>query len=104
MQFPGRLPHTGDGCRQAGARRHPRAPGAPMHTHPFSLHVLAGMDEVAPEAWDSLVGVDNPFVEHAFLQALETSGSVGTPDTGWVPRHLLLRDGARLVGALPLYE
>ena len=32
----------------------------------------------------------NPFVLHAFLSALETSGSV-TPETGWLPRHLVVR-------------
>ena len=32
----------------------------------------------------------NPFVLHAFLSALEASGSV-TPATGWLPRHLVVR-------------
>ena len=32
----------------------------------------------------------NPFVLHAFLSALEASGSV-TPATGWLPRHLIVR-------------
>lgn len=53
-------------------------------------------------AWDALAGDDDPFVEHAFLRALETSGSVGE-DAGWLPVHVTVWDGARLVGALPLY-
>jgi len=46
---------------------------------------------------------DNPFVSHAFLSALEQSGSVG-PRTGWQPRHLLGEDaGGALLGAAPCY-
>jgi hypothetical protein len=52
--------------------------------------------------WDALGDADNPFVEHAFLAALEASGSVG-PGTGWVPRPVVARQGGRLVGAVPLY-
>lgn len=58
--------------------------------------------EVGAEEWDSLAGADDPFVEHAFLAALEDSGSVGE-GTGWSPAHVLVRDGARLVGAMPFY-
>lgn len=63
---------------------------------------ITSMREVDPTAWDALVGSDDPFVEHAFLSLLEASGSVG-PETGWVPQHLLLHQGERLLGALPLY-
>lgn len=58
---------------------------------------------IAPSAWDALVGRDDPFVEHAFLQALESSGTVGG-DSGWSPLHVTAWDGGRLVGAIPLYE
>jgi len=57
---------------------------------------------VAAAAWDALVEKDDPFLEHAFLAALEVSGSVG-PGTGWEPRILVARQGDRLVGAVPLY-
>ncbi|MEK6607295.1 MAG: GNAT family N-acetyltransferase, partial [Myxococcota bacterium] len=60
---------------------------------------IAAVD--APE-WDALVDADDPFVEHAFLAALERSGSVGA-DRGWAPHHVLVRDGGRLVAAAPLY-
>jgi predicted N-acyltransferase len=45
----------------------------------------------------------NPFLTHAFLQALETSGCVGGR-TGWAPQHVLAEtpDG-RLVGCAPAY-
>lgn len=58
---------------------------------------------MSPAAWDALVGDDDPFVEHAFLDGLERSGSVGE-GTGWRPFHLTIWSGRDLIGALPLYE
>ena len=47
---------------------------------------------------------DNPSVSHAFLKALEESGST-TARTGWTPQHLSLADaGGAVVGAVPLYS
>jgi len=46
---------------------------------------------------------DNPFISHAFLHAVEESGSA-TPKTGWLPQHLILddTDGA-VAGCMPCY-
>ncbi len=44
----------------------------------------------------------NPFVSHAFLSALEASGSA-TVRTGWAPRHLLAKVGGKTVGIVPCY-
>lgn len=68
----------------------------------LEIRTFEHLSEVDPQAWDALTSADDPFVEHAFLSALEQSGSVG-PNTGWQPIHLTAwRDGV-LVGALPLY-
>lgn len=67
-----------------------------------TVRVLDSLDQVAAGAWDALAG-DQPFVRHAFLRALEASGSA-TARTGWRARHLTLWRGDALVGALPLYE
>ena len=69
---------------------------------PLSLSVLSGVTEVSAADWDALVDGNDPFLEHAFLAALETSGSVG-PGSGWEPRILVARQGPTLVGAVPLY-
>ena len=60
------------------------------------------MAPVDADAWDGLVGKDDPFVEHAFLSLLERSGSVGR-GSGWEPTHVTAWRDGRLVGALPLY-
>jgi predicted N-acyltransferase len=64
---------------------------------------LAGdLASIDPARWDALTGEDDPFVEHAFLRALETSGSVGA-EAGWQPVHVLAWRDDALAGALPLY-
>ena len=44
----------------------------------------------------------NPFLAHAFLKALETSGTVGGR-TGWSPAHVTVHEAGRLVAAAPTY-
>jgi predicted N-acyltransferase len=62
------------------------------------------LSDIPAAEWDALEAVGNPFLSHAFLDALETLACVGG-ETGWVPRHLVLRDDSgRLVGAVPRYE
>jgi uncharacterized protein len=53
--------------------------------------------------WDALAGPDHPFLSHAFLSALENSGSVGR-GSGWQPLPITVTgaDGT-LLGALPAY-
>ena len=64
--------------------------------------IASGLSNLNATAWDRLAR-DDPFVSHAFLSALETSGSVGK-GTGWTPATLLVEDEAsRLVSAAPAY-
>ena len=65
--------------------------------------LVEGIAEVPAAHWDALDPSAHPFLRHAFLEALESSGCVGG-DTGWLPRHLVLRDEeGRLLGAVPQY-
>jgi len=74
---------------------------------PAQVTVAGGMGDIDPAEWDAIANPDpeayDPFVTHAFLLALEESGSI-SPHTGWLPRHLLLHgpDG-KLAAALPCY-
>ena len=73
--------------------------GAPALT--LTLH--SAIAEIPAAAWDACAGEGNPFVSHAFLSALEDSGSAG-PRTGWLPRHAALRDAAGgLLAVAPMY-
>ena len=67
------------------------------------IEVVSEIAEVDAAQWDACAGDDDPFVSHAFLDALEQSGSA-VGDRGWLPQHLVARNpDGRVVGAAPLY-
>jgi hypothetical protein len=63
--------------------------------------IASGVSGLNAHAWDRLTGGD-PFLSHAFLSALEDSGSVGR-GTGWTPAPILVEEGERLIAAAPAY-
>ena len=69
----------------------------------ISVKVHAAIADIPAAAWDACAGDGNPSVCHAFLEALEQSGST-TSRTGWMPQHLSVDgpDGA-IAGLVPLY-
>ena len=70
---------------------------------PATVKVLSSLGEVPAAEWDACAGADDPFLSHAFLSALEESGSVSAR-SGWLPRHLVVEDGAgTVIAAAPLY-
>ncbi len=53
--------------------------------------------------WDACAGTANPFISHAFLSAMEESGSVG-PGTGWKSLPIIIEDEAgKIAACLPSY-
>lgn len=71
---------------------------------PMKIRQLAHIADVPAEHWDSLLTSDYPFIRHAFLAALENSGSV-CAEQGWEPAHLVVtNDDGSLQAALPLYR
>ena len=71
-----------------GATRPERRPGRPsfslLGSSIIELEIVESVTAVAASEWDRLAGDDDPFLEHAFLAALEASGSVGEA-AGCVP-------------------
>jgi len=65
------------------------------------IRVVPRIAELSGDAWNALAG-DSPFVQHAFLHALEATECVGA-HIGWEPVHLALFRGDRLEAAMPLY-
>ncbi|MBZ5486124.1 N-acetyltransferase [Halomonas aquamarina] len=74
-----------------------------MSGYPLRRSTLSAMQDIDACQWNALVGRDQPFLRHAFLDALEASGSV-CQSTGWEPCHACIWQGERLVGALPMYR
>ena len=86
-----------------------------MASTTFTARVVQSIAAIDAAAWDacanplarSFDGAEgerfNPFLTHAFLYALEASGSVGGR-SGWTPVHLTIEDGSgRIVAAAPCY-
>ena len=73
--------------------------GSPTLTLTLHKHIA----EISAADWDACAGADNPFVSHAFLSAVEDSGSANAR-TGWLPQHAVLRDArGQVVAAAPMY-
>ena len=68
---------------------------------PETLRILESLDGVDAAEWDALA-LGNPTLAHAFLDSLHRAGCAA-PRSGWSARFPSLWDGARLVGAAPLY-
>ncbi len=68
-----------------------------------TAHIGEGVASLPADAWDACAGTANPFVSHAFLSAMEDSGSVG-PGTGWQALPITIRDADdRIAACAPLY-
>src|SRR5271154_5706893 len=86
-----------------------------MPSTTFTARVIPSISAVDAKAWDgcanppgrSAVEAEgerfNPFIAHAFLHALEASGSVGGR-SGWTPAHVTVVDASgRMVAAAACY-
>lgn len=71
----------------------------------YVIRVFDDPSEIVPDAWDALSTKQDepsPFMQHAYLAALHTSGSA-TPATGWQPQFVTLWEGDALVAGCALY-
>ena len=75
----------------------------------MQAELLDNMAAIPAAEWDALACPEaatgrpvDPFTTHRFLMALEGSGSTGE-GSGWQARPLVLREGGRVVAAMPLY-
>jgi len=69
----------------------------------FTARIHSAIGALPAGEWDALAGGGNPFVSHAFLSALEESGSVGGR-SGWQPVPITIEGpNGSLAAALPSY-
>jgi uncharacterized protein len=66
-----------------------------------TLKIIEDIAEIPEADWNALTGGD-PFLSHAYLYALQASGSAAE-QIGWRTQILTLRQEQKLVGAMPLY-
>jgi uncharacterized protein len=72
-----------------------------------TARIVHSIADVPAAAWNACANpggaiADNPFLDHAFLYALEASGSA-TARTGWQPFHVVLEHAGDIVGVVPMY-
>ena len=71
----------------------------------YVIRVADSPLEVDAAAWDALAAAQSlpsPFMRHAYLAAMHSSGSA-TPKTGWTPRFVTVSKGSELQAACALY-
>ena len=74
-----------------------------MKSPTVTARIADGVSAIPADQWDACAGTGNPFVGHAFLSALEASGSA-TGEAGWQPVPIVVddADGAP-AGIAPAY-
>jgi len=71
-------------------------------TTTFNAQIKTGITQIPAEQWQQLSLNDNPFVDYAFLAALENHDCL--EKWGWQPRFIVLLDEhQQLIAALPMY-
>jgi predicted N-acyltransferase len=80
------------------------APGARSSTKStaFAQALQANCEHIPGDSSDATATPYNPFISHAFLSALEASGSAAAK-TGWMPQHLVAEQSGSVVGSVPCY-
>jgi len=68
----------------------------------LTIKIIRKISEVGRADWDRLVGEGSPFMKWDWLDALEQSGCVNE-GSGWLPHHLIVERGERVVGGCPMY-
>jgi len=69
----------------------------------FELRIHQSIREIPEADWNALRGVgEAPFLQWAFFETLETTGCT-RPQVGWLPHHLTIFEGERLVAAAPAF-
>ena len=62
----------------------------------------SSISDIPPVLWNDLFDSENPFVQHAFLLALEESGCV-SPEKGWQAQHMMLMEEDKPLAVMPMY-
>ncbi len=73
----------------------------------MKLEFVDSIHAIGEQAWQALVESDSnphyPFLQYAFLAALEDSDSC-SEESGWQAKHIVVKQGEQMLAALPCYE
>lgn len=69
----------------------------------MEIQFIDQISQITDQDWQQLdKGNNNPFINKAFLQALEDSGAA-SKQGGWQPHHLVVKNKNELIAFMPLY-
>ena len=69
----------------------------------MKIQFIDQISQITDQEWQQLdKGNHNPFINKAFLQALEDSGAA-SQQGGWQPHHLVVKNKNELIAFMPLY-
>lgn len=73
-----------------------------MENASTQIKSFSSIDQVDSSIWEGLGAANFPFTDHAYLRALESSGSV-SQERGWIPSYLIASKGTQIEGASFVY-
>lgn len=65
------------------------------------IEIIESLLSIDASAWNQLAGESNPFLQHAFLAALERHRCLD--EYGWYSQHVAIFEHDQLVAAMPMY-
>ena len=68
----------------------------------YTVTYLTALSQIDEQVWDRITKNATPFMQYAFLSALETSGCV-QQSTGWQPNHMIIEQDNVPIAVMPLY-
>lgn len=68
----------------------------------MNFRFLKKISDLSCQQWNTVTGIDYPFLRYEFLIALEQSGCV-SPKLGWQTHHLLIEQDHQIIAIAPLY-
>ena len=68
----------------------------------FAIKIVQKVCEIQRDIWDGLLGSASPLMKWDWLDSFEQTGCV-SEETGWLPHHLVVEAGSRIVAVCPMY-
>ena len=68
----------------------------------FAIKIVQKVCAIQRDIWDGLLGSGSPLMKWDWLDSFEQTGCV-SEETGWLPHHLVVELGGRVVALCPMY-
>lgn len=76
----------------------------------MKVDFLTSIEHISAQQWNTVSGIDYPFLRHEFLAALEqkapttnNSSAACSVETGWQPWHMVISEHDTVLAVMPMY-